>query len=360
MIGLGVASILLCTSMDYAPGKWGCEIMEKLRREFYDPMTKLYVESLTPKRSPAFNWSVGVMISALNAASRFDAQYKPWLREYVDASRVYWNPAPPVAGYDVLPLPKQVDRYYDDNAWMCLALIEAHEILGDEKYLRWAKEAYQYTYSGWTDALGGGIFWRESKKESKNTCSNAPAILCAYKLAKILSDKSLAIDGDRIFEWTYAKLRDPSDELYWDAVSLTGQVAKTKWSYNSALMIRSALERSRQSDDEASAVWLKRAKDSLGSSLTMWIDSDNGAIKDEACFAHLLFEAIVEMQREFRDEKLAQAVRQALTFLREKNRDANGHYGKKWNVAASKPYSEPRLIDQASAARALFLAALAK
>ncbi len=220
----------------------GFEALEQIRKEYYLPKSKLYAEEITAdgkKSGPAFNWGVGVMLSALNAASRHEPKYKAWLREYADASRVYWNDKPPVAGYDVLPGPKDVDRYYDDNAWMVLALVETHEILGDRKYLDWAEQALDYVLSGEDEKLGGGIYWRETEKRGKNACSNAPSAAACLAVAKYRRQKELAAKAQELLTWTQEHLQDPTDGLIWDNKNLSGRIDKTKYSYNTGLFLRS-------------------------------------------------------------------------------------------------------------------------
>ena len=88
------------------------------------------------------------MLSALNGSVRADDRNARWLRDYVQATRVYWNDKGPVPGYDVSPGPKSVDRYYDDNAWMVLALVEASDILHDKKIFGYAEDTLKYVLSG--------------------------------------------------------------------------------------------------------------------------------------------------------------------------------------------------------------------
>jgi hypothetical protein len=322
---------------------WGLETVEQIRRELYLPDSKLYAEDIKAgKRSgPSFNWPAGVMLSALNSAARADKKYAPWLREYADACHAaYWNPAGPVPGYDSCPFPKGADRYYDDNAWMVLQLVETSQVLKDKKYRRWAEVSMKYVMSGWDDQLGGGIYWRENKKTSKNTCSNAPSAFAAFQLG----DRK---HGHDIVAWMMPKLQDPSDGLMWDSAGIGGKVDKTKWTYNTALTIRTLLSDGQK--DEA-----KRVADS---SLRHWIDPTTGAMKDDAAFAHLMCEALLDTSRVTGNGKYRQAVLLALKALRERARDASGHYSKRWESQLRKPVDPVRVIDQASAARAFLEAA---
>jgi len=337
----------------------GLEVIEQIRREYYLPKSKLYCDSITPegkKSGPSFNWGAGVMLSALNAAAKADPKYKPWLREYADATRVYWNPKGPVPGYDVLPGPKPVDRYYDDNEWMVLALVETYEILGDTKYLDWAQQALDYVLSGWDDKLGGGIYWHEPKKESKNTCSNAPAAAACFAVAKYRDRDKYEDWGGKILRWVTDKLCDPSDGLFWDNIRLDGHIGNTKWSYNTGLVFR------------ASAMWETMWVRDGGRPLDMrlsvngpvahWFDLTKGAVKDEGRFAHLLVEGLWAYAGNSERDELRKKILAAYDYLHDKVRDADGRYGGRWDKLPDPQRKKFEMIDQAAAARGYLYAYL--
>jgi len=305
------------------PASWGREALEMIRRDYYLPKSRLYAER-PDRKQPAFNWGVGVMLSALNAAAKADEKYGPWLREYADATRVYWNDG----GYDVLPAPKPRDRYYDDNAWMALALKETHDVLGDDKYLDWANDALTFALKG--EAKGGGIYWRESDRASRNTCSCAPTAAACFALGKSGKAKEL-------FDWTLKHLQDPTDGLFWDSLGNSGRIDKTKWTYNTALMIRTAHD-------------LKSPETSrlVASSRKKWLR--DGKIHDPGRFSHLLLENWIVsdgMKNEYLD--LLSRIREA--------RNAKGHYPSHWGQL--KVDANPEILDQAAFARACFIVALA-
>lgn len=254
----------------------GDAALKVVRRDYYLAKSKLYAER-PDKKQPAFNWGVGVMLSALNAAARCDPKYKPWLREYADAVQVYWNKG----GYDVLPVPKPLDRYYDDNAWMALALVETYEVLGDRKYLDRAKAALDFSLQG--AAKDGGITWRESDRASRNTCSCAPTAFACLAVARHTNDTALVEKAKDIVAWTRGHLEDPADGLYWDNLSNTGKVDKTKWTYNTALMIRAV-----------KALEMPGVGRAMESSKSRWLKA--GRLNDPGRFAHLLVEAWVDVE----------------------------------------------------------------
>jgi predicted alpha-1,6-mannanase (GH76 family) len=108
------------------------------------------------------------------------------------------------------------------------------------EYLEKSVRTWQFVLSGWDDKLDGGIYWCEQKKRSKNTCSNAPASVLAFKLYEATCDSSYFIWGLRIYNWTKTNLQDTTDYLYFDNISLTGRVDKRKYTYNSGQMLQSA------------------------------------------------------------------------------------------------------------------------
>lgn len=311
------------------PAAWGREALDAIRRDYWMPDRKLYSER-ADRKQPAFNWGVGVMLSALAAAAKYDAAYKPWLQEYVDASRVYWNDG----GYDVLPTPKPKDRYYDDNAWMALALAEAGEVLGEPKVLGWAKQALDFALSG--EAPDGGIYWRESDRASRNTCACAPTAAGCLALSRLLPDPKLRERGRKIVGWTRKNLEDPADGLYWDSLSNDGKLDRTKWTYNTALMIRASVDLGD----------LEIATRLVTSSRKRWLA--DGTIDDPGRFAHLLLEAWIKAGVDPAEMvPILKSVRDA--------RSAKGIYPAHWRRRVVDQNAE--LLDQAAFTRACFVVA---
>ncbi len=329
--------------------RWGLDALAVIQREFKIEGVPSYADEIEDGKpsQPVFNWGVGVLMSAMNAASRVDPTWKIELARFVEATRAYWNTAGPVAGYDVLPMPKPVDRYYDDNAWMVLALVEAYDVLGDPKLMGYATDALKYVLSGEDEKLGGGIYWREQKKESKNTCSNAPSIAACLAVYEKTKDPALLEKAKSLYQWTKKHLQDPSDKLFWDSISLKGMVDKTKWSYNSALMIRSAAELARLTGERA----YKEDAEAIASASEMkWLV--NGRVEDAGRFAHLLIESFNYVPNNARRKKIDAA----LEWLHSHGRNEKGLYGGRFDLSPS-PYNKRfELIDQASAARAFLIA----
>ncbi|HEV2473368.1 MAG TPA: glycoside hydrolase family 76 protein, partial [Chthonomonadales bacterium] len=198
-----------------------------------------------------------------------------------------------------------------------------------------------------------GIFWRESDRASKNTCSNAPAAAAALRLYLFTGKQSYLETGLALARWTTSHLQD-TDGLFWDSIRLNGEVEKTKWSYNSALMIR---VNCLQYEATGSGAFLSEAKRIATASIQRWIDPQTGGVRDGAAFAHLLLQAMLSLYRQDHDEHLEQVVYRALDYLHASLRDANGLYSENWDTPLSGAPPEVSLLGQASAARAFLIAA---
>lgn len=300
-----------------------------------------YAEALQAgKRSNqiAFNWSVGVHLSALAASAKSDSSHRAELIRFADLAQTYWNPLGPVPGYDVLPAPKPVDRYYDDNAWMVLALVETYKVTGETRFLDRAEASLKYVLSGEDDVLGGGIYWRESDKATKNTCSNAPSAAACLAMAKYRNRETYREKAEALYVWCQKNLQDPNDKLYWDNIDRSGKIEKTKWSYNSALMLRVARELGRPEALSLAKACAKR-----------WVNPSTGVIEDEAQFAHLLFENLLPYESEL---KLNLA--RGLSAVKP---GPDGWYGKRWSANSESVSPQRReLIHQVSFARAFYVA----
>ncbi|MCG9895874.1 MAG: glycoside hydrolase family 76 protein, partial [Fimbriimonadaceae bacterium] len=284
---------------------------------------------------PAFNWPVGVMLSALNSW----APHLPAARARLDRFRIsirrYWNPRPPVAGFDVLPDPGGVDRYYDDNAWMVLALLETHRLTGDPADLEMARKALDYSLSGESERLGGGIYWRESDKASKNTCSNSPTAYAAFRFARETGRSDYAARAEPILRWTLKNLQDPEDGLMWDNIDLDGRIEKTKWSYNTALTVDSLYESERLGNrpkGEAESLF-KRA-------WAHWFRPD-GRMVCTSYFAHLLLRSGLE--RGWVAESDARAI---LDHMRKSATE--GRFGGRWDQGPPPADSKFSMMHQAA------------
>ena len=192
----------------------------------------------------SYLWPYSGTFSAVNALfeATHDKKYKklldsrvlPGLEEYFDTQRV------PNAYSSYIRTAPASDRFYDDNVWLGIDFTDTYQMTQEQKYLDKAQLIWKFIESGTDSILGGGIYWCEQKKESKNTCSNAPGSVLALKLFKATNDSSYFEKGKKLYEWTQRNLQDSADYLYFDNIRLDGKIGKAKFAYNSGQMMQSA------------------------------------------------------------------------------------------------------------------------
>jgi uncharacterized protein YyaL (SSP411 family) len=336
---------------------WGLDEVRRIDADLFLPERGLYADAAELGKpapdKPAFMWGCGVELSALAAAARLDPDYVAPLRRFAYHMEVYWSDAAPTPGYDVLPGPKPPDRYYDDNVWIVLALCDTYEATHDAQYLRRAEQTFQFVLSGKDDKLGGGIYWHEQDKGSKNACVNGPAAAAAVRLYTLTHRRDYLETGRQLYDWTRAHLQD-TDGLFFDNIRLDGSVEKMKWSYNTGLMLRASCL---LYDATREKRYLDEAERIATAARAHWVDPQTGALKAGGPFAHLLSEAFLALYDADHDATWLDVSRRALTFVHDKVRDANGHYATSWSTPVTAPLTKFSLLDQASVARAYLVLA---
>jgi uncharacterized protein YneR len=222
---------------------------DNLMNEFYpdkpgNKVTYLAGEDTITGKRVAYLWPTSGVFSAANSLLKttgskqylnlIEKQILPGLEQYSDTTRS------PACYQSYITSAGKSDRYYDDNVWLALDFCELYMMTGNQKYLGKSVRTWQFVISGWDDKLGGGIYWCEQKKRSKNTCSNAPASVLAFKLFEATRDSSYFKWGVAIYNWTKTTLQDTTDHLYFDNISIAGRVDTKKYTYNSGQMLQSA------------------------------------------------------------------------------------------------------------------------
>jgi predicted alpha-1,6-mannanase (GH76 family) len=69
--------------------------------------------------------------------------------------------------------------------------------------------------NGFDTLSGGGLYWEEDHKTSKNTCSNGPAILILLQLYNITKEKPYLDTALLLYNWVNKYLQ-ASNGLYYD------------------------------------------------------------------------------------------------------------------------------------------------
>jgi hypothetical protein len=337
--------------------QWGTATLARIHEGFYLPQQSLYALEVGAgtKPRPGWIWDASIQLGALCSAARLEPQtYLPQVRSYATALRAYRTMHKGIPGLDVNPPPKPPDRYYDDNAWISMALLEAYELTKDPKDLALASDAFNFTMSGEDDkTFGGGIFWHEDQTKSKNACSSGPAMLAAMRFHKVTGEAKYLAIAKRLYDWTRAHLQD-ADGLVSDSISVPdGKVDGRKFTYNSATLIHSACLLYGVTGEKA---YLDEARRVAKASEKRFVRARDGAITGSGKLGVKLVEAYLCLAEADHDAHWREVVARCLVAVHAQ-RNAGGGYAQDWNappLAADKPV---RLIDQSAAARGYWVAA---
>jgi|SRR5579884_1168805 len=167
--------------------------------------------------------------------------------------------------------------FYDDNAWIGLALIDAAALLRDRTLLEKAREVFSPIEAGWdsnpTDPCPGGVYWiRSAKNHERATVSTANGALIAALLYRRTHVPAYLGWARRAYRWTRQCLATPTG-LVADHIDSTGTIDTHTWSYNQGAMIAAGValyldtgDRSYLDDARATAdAELASLQDPLGS-----------------------------------------------------------------------------------------------
>jgi uncharacterized protein YyaL (SSP411 family) len=359
---------------DKAPpvAQWGRETLAQIETDLRVPGSDLYAEVLAVggERGNKFGrfsfvWPAGFQLRALTAAAKADlSRYGPVLIRFADALEKYWLAKDGVGGYMVLTTPS--GRFYDDNAWLMIGLIEAYEVTGHKRYLDRAKELIPLMLKAEKETPGGGIRQEEGKDKGKGafTCTTAPAAVGALKLYRITRDKTYLEMAERWYAWLVSPevgVRDPGDGLYHQGaefVSGKWEVKRGYRAYQSALPLQAAVMLSQIKAGPDGAKYLAEAQRLAEACVGHWV-KPSGAMSETGQWGGSdLVDALLGLYDLDHNDRWLAACCRLLRHLHDVCRDPNGRYGEDWNVDRRQtPLKEVHLLYMAPVARAYWRAA---
>lgn len=254
----------------------------------------------------------------------------PGLEMYFDTSRS------PHAYASYINTAAKSDRFYDDNVWLGIDFTDLYILTKEEVYLDKAKLIWQFVESGKDDVLGGGIYWCEQKKESKNTCSNAPGCVYALKLFTATGDSSYFEKGLELYNWTKEKLQDSTDFLYYDNIKLNGEIEKRKYAYNSGQMLQASALLYKLTNDKA---YLNEAQQIARSSYNHFfsnyrIEKEESFMmlrNEDVWFTAVMFRGFIELYHIDKNKEYVNAFQSNLNYAWKYMREENGLFNTDWN-----------------------------
>jgi predicted alpha-1,6-mannanase (GH76 family) len=163
-----------------------------------------------------------------------------------------------------------VNDYYDDIAWLGVALLRAQRCVGLRRPVA-VRQIAARLRSGWTDHAGGGIWWRRHERyhdDFKNVPANGPAAILLARLSDGADDDGCFDRADRqrarsTVEWIEQHLLDRHTGLVYDGlhVSPDGEIRQVEtaiYTYCQGVFIGACVELARM-DEPAMPTWAIRA-----------------------------------------------------------------------------------------------------
>lgn len=297
------------------------------------------------KQEVSFLWPYSGVISGTVALYAFTKEKKyldlmekrllPGLEKYFDTSR---HPG----GYQSYPIfAGHSNRFYDDNVWLALDFCTFYANTQNKKYLDKALEIYDFVYSGWDGNLGGGVYWCEQKKTSKNTCSNAPSAVLSARLYQLTGDEKFLSRAVETYLWTKNNLLDRSDFVYWDNVALDGKIDKRKYTYNSGQMIEAGVLLYQITGDRTYLTDAQKTASGTYQYFTTVESTAEGRIvfyPDTPWFNAILFRGLKALYIVDGNKKYIQSMLENAHFAWSNTADEHNLLGKDWRKKSTQPY----------------------
>jgi rhamnogalacturonyl hydrolase YesR len=322
-----------------------------------DKYTATYLASEEQANRPnlySYLWPLSGTLSAVNAlyvctkdekyADLLDKKVLKGLDEYFDTKR---SPAGYASYINAAPAS---DRFYDDNVWLVIDFAEAYLESQNRMFLDRAEKTWAFVISGWDEKIGGGIYWTEQNKTSKNTCSNAPSVVAAMKLFSATGNREYLDMAVKIYEWTKNNLQDSTDCLYFDNIKLDRQIDKAKYSYNSGQMLQGAVLLYNETKDEQYFADAVHLAESCSERFFADYDTDEGNIRmlknGNVWFNAVMMRGFIELYRIDGNEKYIDIFRKSLDYAWKHARKANGLFNQ--DISGKKHDKNNWLLTQAA------------
>jgi len=231
---------------------WNCYRVKKYKGLFLENYPKDTADKLDYLQGKAVNikevsflWPLSGVYSATNALLHVPSvrkEYLAYLDSLVPDMEAYRDTLRKPVGYQAYPVGMEnSDRYYDDNGLVGIEYTEAYLNTQKQAYLSKAKTVFSFIISGWSDQLGGGIYWLEGHHDQKPACSNGMALLTALKLYQATHDTLYLNWGKRFYNWMQAELKAPNGLYYNDRKTGNGNPNTPYYSYNTGSVLEAAV-----------------------------------------------------------------------------------------------------------------------
>jgi predicted alpha-1,6-mannanase (GH76 family) len=135
--------------------------------------------------------------------------------------------------------------FFDDEAWMALALMRVHDLTGDPAHLSRARALVEDIAANAADstccgAAPGGLWWDRAHTQ-KATASNAVPVIAAARLFERTGDGRWLDFARRTYAWWLENMVDPATSQVADHVRPSGEKVWWTFTYDGGAMVGAAL-----------------------------------------------------------------------------------------------------------------------
>ena len=247
LLAAAALTLITGTTLAQSTTAWlqEAKALEKsMDKNFFLPANGYYREHTAAAKNEkpvSYLWPICALIQADHELERAYGDTGRLQRRWTFVQR-YYDPRPPAPGYASYPPEKGGgDRFYDDNQWIGIALMDAYKDHRKAEWLAGGELIYRFMMTAYDTASGGGLYWQEGKWTSKNTCSNGPGIILALQLHQATGKQAYLDTALLLYNWVNKYLRDEQG-LYLDNISIPQRkVDQRRYSYNTGTMLQSNL-----------------------------------------------------------------------------------------------------------------------
>jgi predicted alpha-1,6-mannanase (GH76 family) len=214
--------------------------------------------------------------------------------------------------------PAFLNEFYDDEGWWALAWLDVYSLRGGRPYLDMAKSIFADMTGGWSDACGGGIWWKKNE-HYKNAIANELFLSVATQLALISHGKARAaylLWAEKEERWFLSSGMINGDSLVNDGLDASCRNnGKTTWTYNQGVLLSGLVRLNELTHDEP----LLQQAERIATAVTQHLTDAQGVVHDPCepnCgadgvqFKGILMRNVVPLIRVSRSPELRTLVRQ--------------------------------------------------
>lgn len=346
----------------------------KLVNQYYQASNGLFKENYPEQSgdlSYSYLWPYNSLISG--AALLNDLGYEVDYKKLLSGLNCYWSNGVNGNSFGGFGASTNGEhgigtRYYDDNSIVGITLIEAYKHFRDKVYLDKAKEVVKFLKTGEDNNLYGALWWNESEKNiqgnensNKPACANGYAaqfLLEYYKVCPEVEKVDVLDFAKRLYGWIKQHLEDTSDHCYWNSIDASGFINKTKWTYNTGVMIQNGVDLYQITSEKS---YLEDAIASAKGSYVYFVRSRNGVMAypdSDPWFNTKLLRGYLDIIPYYSDaEKYIKTYADNIDYAYKNARTSEGFFYEDWTGKEPKRYYQLLMQDaviESSAALGLY------